>query len=235
MSPPVRGHAGEGSAVADTDGTIYKNDGNREVLDLLPPDGKRILDVGCGAGDNARILTSRGCVVTGITSSEQEGRIAGPHLDRLVIADIESDDLPLEPGSFDAIVLSHVIEHVREPAVVLSKLAPLLANNGTLAIAVPNMANWRLRWRFLRGDWGRETTGPLDRTHLQFWSYSTAAHILDASPFDLVRRNPGQLAIPLWLLRRAAPRLCTILDRVIGRWFPNAFSGQVLLAARRVR
>lgn len=214
-------------------GDRYRNHGNREALALLPAAVRRVLDVGCGAGDNARIMAAAGRSVTAITWSPEEAALAAPHVDRVVIADVERDDLPLERGTFDAIFLSHFIEHVHAPAAVLAKLAPLLAKDGVLLIAVPNMAFWRLRWRFLCGNWRREDTGPLDRTHLQFWSYLTAPELLSGTGFRVVRHEPGQLSVPLWPLRRVVPDVCSWVDSKLGPTCPNLFAGQVLLAAVR--
>ncbi len=213
---------------------LYRNEGNRDALALLPPDARRVLDVGCGAGDNARLMKAAGRRVTAITWSRAEAELAAPHVDEVVIADVERDPLPFGSESFDALLLSHVIEHVRDPEAVLARLAPLLVRGGTLVVAVPNMAFWRVRWRLVRGDWSRERTGALDRTHLQFWSFETAPELLAASSLQLVRHAPGQLSVPLWPLRRAFPRSCSWIDRNVGGLRPNLFAGQVLLAAVRI-
>jgi hypothetical protein len=97
------------------------------------------------------------------------------------------------------------------------------------------MSHWRLRWRFLRGDWRRDGEGAMDRTHLRFWSYDTAADVLDGTSLKLTRRVPGQLSLPLYPLRRVAPSACRFLDRTIGRRVPGIAAGQVLLVAERAR
>jgi SAM-dependent methyltransferase len=214
-------------------GSMYRNQGNLDVLALVPAAACRILDVGCGAGDNARLLTASGRIVTGVTCSEAEARFAASHLEHVLVADIEAGSLPLPPCSFDALILSHVIEHVRNPAAVLTALSPLLKPEGILIIAVPNMANWRLRVRFAIGNWSREDTGPLDRTHLHFWSFLTAPSILNDTPFHLLERCAGQVSMPLWPLRFIAPQLCSWLDSRFGPLIPNLFAGQVLLTAAK--
>ena len=59
-------------------GKIYTNSGNGPVLARVPRGVRVVLDVGCGAGDNARALHALGCVVDGITLSEQEAVLARP-------------------------------------------------------------------------------------------------------------------------------------------------------------
>jgi methionine biosynthesis protein MetW len=215
-------------------GTVYANAGNREVLALIPDSAMRVLDAGCGAGDNARLLSARGVKVVGVTLSNAEALVAASACDQVVVADLEEDALPFEERSFDIILLSHVLEHLKDPRAALCRLARYLSEGGLAIVAVPNMANWRLRLSFVRGDWRRQDTGPLDRTHLQFWSYLTASEMFDRTPFRLERLTPGGVAIPLWPLRRLAPSASAWLDQKIGGQVPNFAAGQVLLVAKRI-
>ena len=50
---------------------VYRNAGNPPLIAMLGEDAKLILDVGCGAGDNAALLHNirRGTRVFGITLS----------------------------------------------------------------------------------------------------------------------------------------------------------------------
>jgi len=57
-------------------GLIYNNNGNGALLDLLSSSPGRILDCGCGPGDNARILNERGWHVTGVTIDAREQEAA---------------------------------------------------------------------------------------------------------------------------------------------------------------
>src|SRR5437762_14128154 len=92
-------------------GKVYQNQGNPALLALLPKDARRVLDVGCGAGDNARILRERRCQVVGLTLSEAEAAVARAFCDTVLVGNVETDHLELAPGSFDVLLLSHVLEH----------------------------------------------------------------------------------------------------------------------------
>ncbi|MGC4065898.1 MAG: class I SAM-dependent methyltransferase [Polyangiaceae bacterium] len=210
----------------------YANQGNGPLLDLMPPGKLRVLDVGCGAGDNARLLTQRGCSVVGITASSDEAAAAGRVCERVVLVDLdaEGDDSP-ELGRFDVLLFSHVLEHLRDPAKVISRLAKYLVIGGHCLIAVPNMGHWRVRLKILRGDWSRQDTGAFNRTHLQFWSMLTATSILDGTPFELVKVEGANHGFPLFPLRRIAPKLCGKIDSAAGTVIPNFTAGQILLVA----
>ena len=214
-------------------GTRYRNAGNADLLAAVPRNGGRVLDIGCGAGDNARLLRQRGHAVIGVTSSPAEAEVAAPDLDAVIVADVESGPLDLGASSFDVILLSHVLEHLRDPAAVLNRMAPLLTPGGLAIVAVPNMANWRLRLQFLKGDWRRPDTGPLDRTHLQFWSFRTAPSIVEGTLFRLAKHRGGGYGVPFWPVRRLFPRLGRWVDSVVGPRAPNLFASQCILVLRR--
>ncbi len=116
----------------------------RERLDLmyvgsLPP-GK-ILDVGCGNGDRLarfRILgwDAQGQEVDPKAAAEAR-RISGVpvHLGRL-------EEAGFPDGSFDAITMNHVIEHVHDPVSLLQECRRILRIGGTLVITTPNAESY---------------------------------------------------------------------------------------------
>src|SRR5262245_30713666 len=145
----------------------YQNEGNRPLLGLLPANVMRVLDVGCGAGSNARILQAQGIEVTAITLSNEEARLAAPFCVRTLVVDVENDPLPVTEQRFDLILCSHVLEHLARPSRTLRRLSELVRPGGYALVAVPNMASWRPRLRMLRGDLSGDDGGFFDRTHLQ--------------------------------------------------------------------
>jgi 2-polyprenyl-3-methyl-5-hydroxy-6-metoxy-1,4-benzoquinol methylase len=221
---------------------VYSNAGNPALLELLG-EARRVLDVGCGAGDNAALMRARDASrrVVGITHSPQEAALASAHLERCHVFDIEApwpDRVAAELGAvgFDTLVFSHVLEHLRQPSQVLARFSRLLAPGGSVLIAVPNVLGWRQRLRFLQGRFEYEASGALDATHLRFFTYFTAAEYLLAECPELrltARRVTG--SVPLWLLRRRLlpGRLCTAIDAVGCRAYPNLFGSEILLKATR--
>lgn len=216
---------------------IYKNAGNASVLALLNKSPNRILDVGCGAGDNACLLKSKypGCEVHGITHSSAEADIARRWLTECWVFDIESR-IPesLSAMRFDVVILSHVLEHLREPAAVLSRFAKLLLPGGCVIIAVPNALSWAMRWQFLRGDFEYKRDGVLDDTHLRFFTFVTAdRYLLQQSPELTLVTKAVTGSIPQWLLRRylLPKNWSKRIDALACRIWPNLFGDQVLLKA----
>jgi 2-polyprenyl-3-methyl-5-hydroxy-6-metoxy-1,4-benzoquinol methylase len=216
---------------------IYRNDGNAPLIALLDGDAHEVLDVGCGAGDNAQLVQSRlpGCQVHGITHSEAESEIAMQRMTSCSVWDIEGD-IPekITAMKFDAIIFSHVLEHLRNPELVLHKFSSLLKSGGSVLVAVPNVLSWNMRWQFLRGNFEYQSDGVLDDTHLRFFTYLTADRYLFGKSPELTLVSKGVTgSVPQWWLRRyfLPKKASEFIDELGCRFWPNLFGGQILLKA----
>jgi 2-polyprenyl-3-methyl-5-hydroxy-6-metoxy-1,4-benzoquinol methylase len=116
---------------------LFRMLSGRVMRDIRPPRGaNRLLDVGCAAGNLIQRYRDLGWDVKGVEMSANAVEIArGRGLDVHLGTIYEA---PFETGSFDMIVLSHVIEHVLEPDRFLARCAEFLAPGGLLVLATPN-------------------------------------------------------------------------------------------------
>jgi len=73
---------------------------------------KKIIDVGCGAGLNAKIFSEKGFDVSSIDVSENAINAAKNQYTGLSFAVAGADSIPFPEKSFDAIYCTEVIEHV---------------------------------------------------------------------------------------------------------------------------
>lgn len=211
---------------------VYGNVGNPDVLRLIPEHVVTILDAGCGAGDNAKILKALGKYVVGLTISPSEAAIAQQFCDKVIVDDIESLS-KLGDEKFDCIIMSHICEHLKDPQQALLGISKYLNKEGRIIIAVPNMAYYKLRFRLLNGNWEMKETGPFDKTHLHFYSYNSVDVLYKNSDFKLVSKNAGDPSIPLFIIRKVFKKFAKKLDQQFGKWFPNLFSTQVVLVLER--
>lgn len=100
----------------------------------------RLLDVGCGGGRFLRRMQKRGWQVAGTDFDEQ----AAARVSRRYGIETHVGDLPhcgLPAGSFDAITLSQVIEHLYAPLATLRECLRLLRPGGLLVMTTPNAAS----------------------------------------------------------------------------------------------
>lgn len=117
-----------------------------------PRPGGRLLDVGCGNGAWLDQMRRLGWEVQGVEPDEKAAAIG--RASRIPIAVATADALPAFDAPFDAVSLSHVIEHLHDPIAVLRSLRAHIKPGGILRIATPNMggfghARYGPHWRGL--------------------------------------------------------------------------------------
>lgn len=105
-----------------------------EALDyVLSSEKQTILDIGCGNGIHARVFSDAGKRVTAITAS-QEGIYTGNLLPDVRYGKFE--DLNFQE-KYDVVWASHILEHIRNIDVFLSKIKSVVKLGGIVAITVP--------------------------------------------------------------------------------------------------
>lgn len=103
--------------------------------------GRRVLDVGCGAGALVRWFRAQGAVVTGAecgTEMRRRAVEADPHhADDYV--DAEGQDLPFDDDTFDVVVYSYSLHHVPTGLIpdALSEAHRVLRPGGQLVVIEP--------------------------------------------------------------------------------------------------
>jgi methionine biosynthesis protein MetW len=159
-----------------------------ELRALVPAGARRVLDVGCGAGAlGAALREERGIEVAGLEISAAAAARAGERLDAVVETNLELlEELPFEPGSFDAMVFGDVLEHLHDPHRLLRVLRPWLADGGALVCSIPNVGHWSVVLPLLANDrWPYADAGLLDRTHVHFFTLTEAEAMLRECGFAL--------------------------------------------------
>ncbi|MBL7710509.1 MAG: class I SAM-dependent methyltransferase [Chitinophagaceae bacterium] len=95
-----------------------------------------LLDVGSGVGKFVQVMKQAGWQVTGLEPDADARKVAAQVYNTTLTDIAQFNDLPV--GSFDAITMWHVLEHVHELQRYMQQLKALLKENGKLFIAVPN-------------------------------------------------------------------------------------------------
>lgn len=125
-----------------------KEDSNRldetakQISDFVESTSTRILDVGCGAGGLLDSLSGLGFIsLAGMDPAPACAVEVTRRGHRGIVGTL--DDHPLGEGSlFDGILLSHVLEHVREIDSALESVRRMLSNCGWIYVEVPDAARY---------------------------------------------------------------------------------------------
>ena len=116
---------------------------------IQPTDNMRILDLPCGRGFYLNML--RYVCEARLVGADLNGEViqmARRNLARLNGISLQHADIaamPYRAGSFDAVIMSEVLEHVPDDAAALREAMRVLRPGGVVAITVPN-ANYPFWW-----------------------------------------------------------------------------------------
>ena len=186
----------------DTDVDLSNHNNSHTLMVELVGGTKRVLDVGCATGYLARALVERGCTVSGVEFDAEAAEEARPHLERLVIGDLETMDLAEAFGDdrFDVVVFGDVLEHLRNPLPVLRQAKALLADRGSVVVSIPNIAHGSVRLALLAGRFDYQDLGLLDATHVRFFTRSSVEDLFREAgmvPIDVRRTTAGFFDTPV--------------------------------------
>ena len=193
-------------------------------------DGKarRLLDLGCGDGNNLTWLSG---FVEHVYGSDY-------NLVRLVRAKAQNPgatifaadilDFPAEDEAFDVIFFNHVIEHIKDDVAALRSARRLLKRGGLLIVGTPNEGAWWWQWAYRRDPSSLATTD-----HVHFYTGETIAERMRAAGLSVLDTHYMGWGPPDWRLDGRIRKYKFVDDAftLIGRTFlPRQASSLYLLA-----
>jgi methionine biosynthesis protein MetW len=168
------------------------------LKDFLPlKNGDMVLDVGGGIGGLYDSLSRWvQCDYTLLDLSPEAMKLAqAAGVKKTVAADIDGVRLPFDDNSFDMVIGTDILEHVRNPWVLLAEMARVSRKN--IFIYSPNFASLGCRWDLLRGRPIRQMSAdkygsvfdPNGRhvDHIYFLTYANTAHWADKLGLNIAK------------------------------------------------
>ena len=166
----------------------YYSGARRDYVAALPqnPEAK-ILEIGCGEGGTGALALAEGkCgYYCAIEIFPQVAARASKRLNEVHVGNVEQMELPWEPATFDAVILSEVLEHLVDPWATLRKIHPLLKRGGRVFASSPNISHRSTVSMLLRGEWNLADAGIMDRTHLRWFTPKTYRVLFESCGFTV--------------------------------------------------
>ena len=178
--------------------------------------GSRLLDIGFGRGYIIELARTYGFEVYGVEASSAQLAALHERIGRNLHHG-EANETKLPWGNFDAVIMSHVLEHLDEPSAYLKQVYDAMNPEGVLYLAVPDMGS--VQFQLFGKNW--EPVSPL--AHLQYFNRDSLERLLTEVGFEAVERVE-QVSVP----DEIAPRWMLLLRSLGG-----TDSGELAILARR--
>ena len=150
-----------------------------ELKSRRGPGLPRVLDIGCAAGVLLAELRGRGWDCAGVEICRAEAEYARRER-RLDVRSLGLEKNRFPASRFDAVLASHLIEHLHSPAAFVSEVHRILAPGGFFFVTTPNIDGFQAR--LFRGRW---RSAIFD--HLYLFSARTLSRLLRQKGFIIER------------------------------------------------
>ncbi len=108
----------------------------QHLIDLYKiPKGSKILDIGCGDGSFSEAFEKLGMTVTGIDISEASN---GKIISKVIKHDLTNKPYPIFSDTFDYVFSKSVVEHLREPNILIDEAYRVLKSGGVFLCLAPS-------------------------------------------------------------------------------------------------
>jgi 2-polyprenyl-3-methyl-5-hydroxy-6-metoxy-1,4-benzoquinol methylase len=192
--------------VEEREGRVLTFEHHLEPLERLtgPPNGRRLLDVGCYTGIFVEIATRHGWEAWGVEPScwaVEHAHAQGLHV---VQGTLETTDLP--EAHFDLVTMWDVIEHVTDPRGTLQQAHRLLKPDGLLVVHTIDIDSIFARLMGAHWPW-------LMEMHLYYFSRRTLRAMLEACGFQVLSDRPQGRYLRLGYLMSRVSALMPAIGR----------------------
>lgn len=160
-----------------------------DALRLVDAQAGAVLDLGGGIGATSAALKAEGRA-SRVVLADLVADNPHPLVDVAFSGDLEDpallDQILGNEGPFDTILCVDVLEHLRDPWMVVARLTGALAPGGAIVTSLPNARNYQLVLPLvLRGRFDLADAGIMDRTHMRWFTRITAIEMMTGSGLRL--------------------------------------------------
>lgn len=196
-----------------------KADADFSVMWLKSIPGGRLLEVGSGSGVMLKHLQELGWDVQGVDFDPWAVKTAKEKGVKVNLGSLEEQDFP--EASFDAVIMSHLIEHVHDPVSLLAASRRVLKAGGKLTVVTPNN---RSLWHKLFGHHWMSLDPP---RHLNLFSVDALRTLTERAGFQKIEvrtviRDANGIFVGSRSIKRTGrhdmERIQPLMMRIYSRW-----------------
>lgn len=188
----------------------------------------RVIDIGCGRGEVMRELSTAGYECAGLDFDAECVKLSEKY-GRVVCSDIESIGNFFEAGSFDLVIISHVLEHTKDPAEIIERLKHI--SKKYILISVPNLCSSKTILKGLRNN-----IKIVNKGHRFGWDPSHLQTFLECScNLKVVKWEQDRVLLPqsIAVLLEVLHLRDYIEGRLLTRWFPLFSNSLIVLCEKQ--
>ena len=167
---------------------------NPDLLRMIPPISKRVIEIGCSSGALARELkkNSPSVYYVGVEIESSYAQLAQRYCDETLVLNIEeaNEEFWTAQVDKDCWVFGDILEHLVNPWLVLGRIYKSLPVGGVVVACIPNAQHWSVQARLSIGDFRYEDEGILDRTHLRWFTRQTIVEMFHGAGFEIQEGLP---------------------------------------------
>jgi SAM-dependent methyltransferase len=202
-------------------GKNYYEPAREDLVQAIPPESQAVLSIGCGWGATEQRLAQTGRKVVAVPADSVISACVEARGIEVANGDLNTIVARLMGRKFDCLLFLNSLHVMTDPAHALTTLLPLLTEDATVVISVPNLNNLSVKWRKLRRLKTYQSLGDYQESGLHFTSHRTVREWLSKSGFrtchviDVLPEN-----------RKA-------ISRKTRRLFDSALSSEIIAIAGR--
>jgi 2-polyprenyl-3-methyl-5-hydroxy-6-metoxy-1,4-benzoquinol methylase len=121
--------------------------------------GARLLEVGSGMGHLVAQLEDK-FETYGLDLNQWAVKESKSVVNRSSLQIASAQELPFEDGSFNLVIIKHIVEHLPNPEKAINEIGRVTTKGGTLILATPNLRSMLKPWK------GGKWIGYQDPTHI---------------------------------------------------------------------
>lgn len=157
-----------------------------EIMRLIGSKKQKILDIGCGNGAMATVLSKLGHEVYGCDWDQAGVALANQdYPGRFVQWDLNRPALEFPFGNFDAVISTEVIEHLFSPAKLFVLASHVLPMGGKILVTTPYHGYFKNLALSLMNKWDWHHHVDHDGGHIKFFSPRTLKRLMTHEGFEV--------------------------------------------------